>query len=270
MNSDFFKIRAIIYIFIFVFIFLILVGSLSALKNAHHEITKVDATGNGEIRGIRGRIEYSNPNLNGGYFSYQRIAILKNSTSRYIEIGWSKREQSPPLGFNVALVWGIANGGGSDRRYWQVNPAGTYDYQIIREKNPLTEDVYHRASVFSSTGQQIITFSIDKDSPLGFQSNVGERMIVGGETTAVFPSIEEDMVGKHVFPYVDNYGPQYGFLQWLKLKTDGTTVWKTWKDATPNLQDNPYWSIYNGYNANGGVLTTCGKASAVNCSIPLP
>jgi hypothetical protein len=251
--------------FLLVFLFTLLVSSQTfALKNAYHWLEKVESDGKARISGVRGVGNWSNPPLNNGYASYHRIALYNSIEFRFIEVGWVKRRGSPT--FSIEGVWGEPNDPSENGREVVIAPAGNYQFEIYLYVSSGAENFHVVQARNLNTGILYPVKFLAKSDEDGLNANKGTHMIVGGETIADTTDTEEEMVG----PIGPNYyGTSYVNLKWQNENSAGQFVWNNWKNPVEVLRDNPYWSLYVGYNQSfGGMLEACGKRTAQDCPIP--
>lgn len=212
-----------------------------AVKNAQSIIIRTDL-----VKGVKGRIYYYPPRLNGGAGVYHRIAIERlprtSNPGRFVEIGWVKTPNITQ--YQTLIGYGITGTSGVYRNVFiSVSQTPVYhDYVIERKDNnnlPRHE--------FYVDGNLVWTIPrADQIGPcppgfpncnVGTGTNIthGDRAGAGGEVL----SDKEDMFG--ILSTGDGAGTIINGLQW-KGKENGVVAWYNWSGTTTLYQDPPYYN----------------------------
>lgn len=202
MFKKLFAIVSIIGLALFVY------SEVLALKNAVDKFDKID-----KIYGVNGTITYTNPNLNGGQWSYSRVGVVQFSPSfQYAEYGWLKRS----TGTLEGLIAYLDPNGIMINEIINYPTAATHNYKVILAGG----------NHWFCYDNQCLTYRYT-----GF--GVGDLAAAGGEVPL---GVEE--IGNTSF----------SGLQWFKLKSTGAFVWKNWSSHTIYIHDSPYYCTTGGVN----------------------
>lgn len=174
----------------------------------HNATEKKDIT----AWGVWGYITWTNPNLNGGAWSYHRVAVVKWSPWRFVEWGWQKIS----TGIRGAIAYDAGSGG--------VNV-------IIGGVSAAT----HRYSIQYDPNTSKYWFYLDGANVYNINANFssGNAVTGGGETTGV-----EAMAHTKLYD-----------LRYLKKNANGTFSYVLWGGHINYADDPPYYNT-NGTDVN--------------------
>lgn len=185
-----------------------IVGHAYALKNAIRQIDPGNKTD--RVLGTRATILYTDPNLNGGGGTYNRVSVNKDPTGdiKYIEVGWVKEYGTGLSGLVV-----FENAGGYGFHYFPLT-AATHTYEVRN----LADSPFYSAYV---DGIYIGTWAT------GFIA--GDASTAGGETNWG----------------IESMGPTtYNEIKWRKVKPNGNIGFVLWNTNVDYATDTPdYWAF---------------------------
>lgn len=204
--------RTIAFLYVIVFLFLLSTSPATVFSkpplnhgNALHNATdKFDVT----AWGVRGIITWTNPPLNGGFWSYTRVALLVQSPFKFVEWGWYKTCE---VNCFVGLIaWD--DGSGLQNLTVPGIIAGDHTWSI--QYDPNTSRYY---------------FYVDAVSMYNLQINMssGNRVTAGGEVNTGIERMN------HV---------RTSSLNYLFRRSDGTFTFRPWTSHTNYVDDPPFYN----------------------------
>lgn len=201
------------------FALLIIVSSQAfALKNALNQVEPFYLTN--RISGVNAKINYTGPHLNGGTWSYHRVAVSKRPYNYYVEIGYWYHKTSGYQGFWVLH-----------------NSLGFFDGDVGFTLLPTT----HRFRITNQYYSNNWTIKVDStDVYTVFQDfKYGDHNIAGGEVcngdcTPPIPPVDEHMGNT-----------TYTNLKWRECLSNcnlstATYAWRLWDSNVYYWEDAPF------------------------------
>lgn len=175
----------------------------------HNATQKKDVT----AWGVLANLTWTNPNLNGGSWSYHRPMVVQWSPWRFVEFGWQKTTS----GFR-GLV-GYNDGSGNKNQVISGVSAATHSYSIQYDPNSTK-----------------YWFYVDGSNVWNVNANFssGNAVISGGEVAS----------GVECMGHTRNYN-----LHYLQRNANGTFTYYFWNGYVPYAVDAPYSNAPDGSNA---------------------
>ncbi len=168
-------------------------------------------------RGAWGYINYTDPPLNGGQWSYHRVTTVLGSPWRFVEWGWQKRQVL--FGTELRGLIAYDSGGGP------VN-VGIGGVSAATHRYSLQYDPPSAKYIAFLDGVQFWNGNV------GFST--GSFVTAGGE---VYLGVES------------MYSTYLSDLRYLKQQPDGTWAFTLWNGHTNYVDNAPYSNIDGGLNA---------------------
>lgn len=200
------------------FISIVLAGSLISYTSLDYSVKASSGGYHNAVEGkdvtawgVWGYITWTNPDLNGGSWSYHRVAIAQWNPWRFVETGWMKTAN----GFKGSISYDDGSGG---KGFDHPLAPGTYRYSAQYDPN-VSRYIFFVDGVY--------VWDVDANF------STGDVVLAGGETATGV----EDM--NHTY-YYD--------LRYL-IKSNNNYYYRLWNGHSTYVEDPPYYTTNSGTNA---------------------